>query len=555
MYPMKRENDSVHWFMNELTSRVVAESGIPTDIHHLGKILLRSLKDDPGFVLQIDGATGEQETTGSVLERSVRCAIALKNLGLQRGDAIILMAPNHLDLAIPFYAAFYLGVMVAPIDRTALGVYELQGTFEAIRPKAIFCQSDRALDVQLALKKVDAKPFIVTFDTGSSLCSFKQFLDTYGDQSPVNEFKPTDLDPEDTIALLISTSGTTGLPKSAAATQKNLVISSPYLWSRYTQFPKPTKMTLIVSPLQWLTAILMFLMSPILRFTRLQTSLTVSPQHACHLINTYKPTYKIISPPFLNALLRSEGGLQCDFSCFEAILVGGSAVTADLIQEVKKIAPNTEVLNAFGMSEVTSLLFVNEGLNPGSDTVGKPMGLLQYRLIDTETQEDIYEPNKNGELWVKGPSIVKGYYRNPEATAEAFTEDRWFKTGDIFYRDENYNFFFVDRIKLMFYYMTYRISPVAIEALIRQHPGVQEVAVTGIPDPTRGELPAACVVRRPGGRVTADEIKQLVKENLADAKQLRGGVIFLDTIPLTPTAKIHRKKLKEIAMRCHANAS
>ncbi|XP_063541154.1 luciferin 4-monooxygenase-like isoform X2 [Cydia strobilella] len=554
MYPMRRVNDSVLWFMNELTSRVVAESGIPTDIYHLGKILLRSLKDDPDFVLQIDGATGEQETTGSVLERSVRCAIALKKLGLQRGDAIILMAPNHLDLAIPFYAALYLGVIVAPIDRT-LGVNELHGTFEAIRPKTIFCQSNRALDVELALKEMDEQAFIVTFDTGSSLCSFKQFLETYGDKSSVDEFKPTDFDPEDTIALLISTSGTTGLPKSAAATQKNLVISSPYIWTRHTQFPHPTKMAFIVSPLQWVTAILMFLMSPIVRFTRLQTSQAVTPQHACHLINTYKPTYKIVNPLFMNSLLRSEGGLHCDISCFETIIVGGSAVTADFIQKIKKITPNTEVLNGLGMSETTTIVFISEGLNPGSATVGKPIGCLQYRLIDTETQQDIYEPNKNGELWVKGPGVVKGYYRNPEATAEAFTEDRWFKTGDMYYRDENYNFFFVERIKLLLKYMNHQISPMELEALIRQHPGVQEVAVTGIPDPKCGELPVACVVRRPDGRVTADEIKQLVKENLADTKQLRGGVIFLDTIPQTPTAKVHQKKLKVIAMQCYANGS
>ncbi|XP_063541593.1 luciferin 4-monooxygenase-like [Cydia strobilella] len=553
MYPMRRVNDSVLWFMNELTSRVVAESGIPTDIHHLGKILLRSLKDDPDFVLQIDGATGEQETTGSVLERSVRCAIALKKLGLQRGDAIILMAPNHLDLAIPFYAALYLGVMVAPIDRT-LGVNELRGTFEVIRPKAIFCQSDRTLDVKLALKEMDEQAFIVTFDTGSSLCSFKQFLETYGDKSPVDKFKPTDFDPEDTIAILFSTSGTTGLPKSAAATQKNLAISGPCPWSRYTKFPKPTKMVLNVSPLQWATAIMMFLVTPIVRITRLQTSQAVTPQHTCHLINTYKPTLMTVNPPFLNTLLRSEGGLQCDLSCFETIYLGGSAVTADVIQEVKNIAPNTEVLNRYGMTEATTMVFINEGLNPGSATIGKPTGLFQHRLIDTETQEDIYEPNKNGELWIKGPSIVKGYYRNPEATAEAFTEDRWFKTGDMCYRDENYNFFFVERIKLLLKYMCHQISPVELEALIRKHPGVQDVAVTGIPDPKCGELPVACVVRRPGGRVTADEIKQLVKENLADTKQLRGGVIFLDTIPQTPTAKVQRKKLKEIAMlKCHAN--
>ncbi|XP_061722507.1 luciferin 4-monooxygenase-like [Cydia pomonella] len=552
MYPRRRVNDSVHWFMNDLTSRIVAESGIPTDRHHLGKILLQSFKDAPDFVMQIDGATDESETSGSTLERSVRCAIALKKLGLQHGDVMILMAPNHIDLAMPFYAALYLGVIASAIDRT-LGVKELQGTFDVSRPKVIFCQSDRAPDVQLALNGIESDAFIVTFDKGDYLCSFPEFLETYGDNSPVEEFKPTDFDPDDTVALLIATSGTTGLPKGAAATHKNLSISLPYLWIRHTQFPHPTKMIMIGSPLQWLTALINFLMSPILRYTRLQTSQTLTQQHAYDLINTYKPTFTVLSPTFMNTLMTPGEHEQCDFSCLETLMLGGSAVPANLITDVKNIIPHTEVLNVYGMSEITTIAFIDDGTNPpGFAPTGKPIGCLQYRLIDVETQEDIYEPNRNGELWLKGPGMIKFYYNNPEATEETFTEDQWFKTGDVFYRDENYNFFFVERIKLLLKYMSYQISPVELEITIRQLPGVLDVAVTGIPDPKCGELPVACVVRCPGSDITAEDVKQIVRDNLADSKQLRGGVIFLDTIPQTASTKIHRRKLKEIAIQMQA---
>ncbi|XP_063628929.1 luciferin 4-monooxygenase-like [Cydia splendana] len=555
MYPSRRVNDSVHWFMGQLTSRVVAESGTPTDIHHFGKILLQSLKDDPDFVLQIDGATGASETSGSVLERTVRCAIALKNLGLRRGDVITLMAPNHIDLAIPFYAALYLGVIVSPIDMT-LGVNELQSNFEVSRPKVVFCQSDRAQYVQQALKKIELDAFIVTFDKGGS-CSFIKLLEKYGGQSSVEEFKPTDFDPEDTIAILIATSGTTGLPKSAAATHKNLAVTGPYLWTRYTKFPTPTKMALIASPLQWLTAQVMILMSPVLRFTRLQSSQSLTQRHTYDLINTYKPTYALFSPMVMTTLLTPEGAEQCDFSCIETIMMGGAKVSAELVGEVKfqKVTPKTEVLIGYGISEITTIVFVDDATtdrNPTLGTVGKPMGCWQYRLIDVQTQEDISEAYKNGELWLKGPGIVKGYYKNAEATAEAFTKDGWFKTGDLVYRDENYNFFYVERIKMLLKYMNHQISPLELEATIRQHPGVLHVAVTGIPD-KRGDLPVACVVRRPGHDVSAEEIKQLVKEKLSDSKQLRGGVLFLDAIPQTATAKIHRRKLKEIALKMIAD--
>ncbi|XP_073948204.1 luciferin 4-monooxygenase-like isoform X1 [Choristoneura fumiferana] len=546
MYSSRRTNDSVHWFMNELTSRVVAASGISTDRHHLGKILLQSFKDEPDFVMQIDGATGESETSGSVLERTVRCAISFRKFGLQHGDVIVLMAPNHIDLAIPFYAAFYLGVIVSPIDRT-LGGLELQGTFDVNRPKLIFCQSERAPDVQLALNSIESDALIVTFDKGDYLCSFAEFIETYGDNSPIEDFKPTDFDPEDTIALLIATSGTTGLPKGAAATHKNLTITGPYLWMRHSQFPHPTKMVLIGSPLQWLTALINFIMSPVLRYTRLQSSQSLTQDHACYLINTYQPTFTVLSPTFATTLMRANASEPCDFTCLESILLGGSAVLPDLIQEMKKLTPNTEILNVYGLSELTSIGFMDDETCLGSS--GKPIGCLQYRLIDVETQDDIYEPNKNGELWLKGPGIIKCYYKNPEATEDTFAEGRWFKTGDMFYRDENYNFFFVERIKLLLKYMSHQISPVELEGVIRQHPAVSDVAVTSVSDPECGELPVACVVRKPGYDVTAEEIKDIVKDNLVDSKRLRGGVIFLDAIPQTASTKVHRRKLKEIALQ------
>ncbi|KAI5638730.1 AMP-binding enzyme domain-containing protein [Phthorimaea operculella] len=227
MFNKRRINDAANLYMSELSSRVVAESGRACDRFHLGKLLLQALKDASDFILQIDGATDESETFASALERSVRCAISMRNLGLQCGDVIVLMAPNHVDLCVPLYAALYLGVIVAAVDRTAT-VGELKGAFEVDKPKAIFCQSEKAPDIQLALNELDMDAQIITFDRGDYLCSFTDFLDEYGDDSPIEEFQATDFDPEDTLAFLIATSGTTGLPKAAAATHKNFAISGPY---------------------------------------------------------------------------------------------------------------------------------------------------------------------------------------------------------------------------------------------------------------------------------------------------------------------------------------
>ncbi|XP_012548111.2 luciferin 4-monooxygenase [Bombyx mori] len=541
----RRSNDSVHWYMNELSSRIVADSGNPNDRFHLGKLILQSLRDGPDFTLQIDGATDEAESSGSVLERSIRCAIALRKKGLQKGDVLVLLAPNHIDLAIPFYAALYNGVVIAAVDRT-LSIHELKATFFVDSPKLVFCQSEKASDVQIVINELELNTEIVTFDKGDYLCSLPEFLENYDDGTTVDEFKAEDFDPEDTVAFFIATSGTTGLPKAAAVTHKNIAITSPYLWCRSFNFPTPTRMAMIGSPIQWLTAIINFVASPILKYPRLQSSLTVTPEHAYHLINTYKPSFAIFSPTMMTTLMKPECRDQCDLSCFDIIMMGGSAVPLELVTEIKSVSPKTEVLNIYGMSELTGIAFYGDNPAPGS--CGKPLGCFQYRLINVETQEDITEPNIPGELWMKSPGIFKEYYKNPEATADTFAEDRWFKTGDTFYRDDDWNFFFVERIKLLLKYKSNHISPVEVEAVIRHHPGVLDVAVTGIPDPECGDLAVALVVRKDGHEVNAEDIKDLVRETLSDGKQLRGGVIFVHEIPMTASTKVHRRKIKEMAL-------
>ncbi|XP_049879449.1 luciferin 4-monooxygenase-like [Pectinophora gossypiella] len=546
MHRLKLVNDACHWYMSELGARVVAESGRAEDRHHLGKLMLMSLRDNPHLVLQIDGGTGQSETSGSVLERSVRCAGAFRKLGLRLGDVVVLMAPNHLDLAIPFYAGLYTGVAIASIDRL-LQIKELEDIFIKDEPKIVFCQSARAKDVRTALDNCNLKGKIVTFDKSSQDVNdsvrFEEFMKDYDSETTVETFKASDFDTEETAAVLLSTSGSTGLPKQATVTHKNFAIGCVYFWSKERQFPTPFKLFLVVSPLQWLTANSIFIISAIFKMPRLQSSVDIDYEHACYLINTYKPTSTILSPTFLANLLK-YGAKKCDFTCFQLIAIAGSAVSKELLAEIKSLCPKSEVRDLYGMTEISSGAFFNDCQVQGSS--GRPSPHLQYRLIDVDTNEDIVEANVKGELWLKGPSVSKGYYKDPEVTKQAFTEDGWFKTGDIFYRDEHWNFFFVARIKFLLKYMNHQISPAEIENMIKKHPGVQDAVVIGIPDPDCGDLPVACVVRRFSSTVTAQEIKDLVKNNLTDTKQLRGGVVFMDKIPLTSTTKVDVKKLKEL---------
>ncbi|XP_045770771.1 luciferin 4-monooxygenase-like [Maniola jurtina] len=537
-------SDAVFWFIQELTYKIVAESGIPSDRYHLGKILLRSLKDAPAHILQIDGATDEKDTFKSALDRSVKCATAFRKLGLKYQDVKVIMAPNHINLVIPMYAALFLGIQVAGVDMT-LRVNELQDTFKCCVPKIIFCQSSKVKTVEQALNLLNMSVQIISFDENEDCMSFSKFLDVYGGNTSPEDFKPAEFDPVETHAFLMTTSGTTGLPKTAILSHKNVMMSFPLLMTSHTKFPTPVNLVLVVSPIQWLSSTFVFIMGPISRFTRLQTSSPTTPEHTYFIINKYKPDITNIGPNSLTMLLNLAHREKCDLSSLQYINVGGSVVSKELIKEVQKIIPKSHIKIFYGLTEASG--FILDSCYSPLGSVGAPIPLFQYKLVDLTTNEVINKPNVPGELRVKGPTVFQGYYNNPEMTAAAFDEDGWLKSGDIHYRDEYHNYYFFDRMKMLLKYMNYQISPVEIESVIIKHPGVLDVAVTGIPDAECGDLPVALVMLRNGHNVTAQEIKDLVKESLSDSKQLRGGVIFVKEFPTTSSSKVDRTKLKEWA--------
>ncbi|XP_053617056.1 luciferin 4-monooxygenase-like [Plodia interpunctella] len=538
-----KPSDEVNWYFEELTAKVVADSGIPTDIYHVGKNLLRVFKDNPNTISRIDGAVGQHYTNRQVLEKSVKCATAFRKLGIRKGDVVLILAPNHLDLTVPFYACFYIGVIAAGIDRT-LRTKELSNVFTITKPKIIFCQDEKSNEVQKALNNEKLDSLIITFDKGDTHTSFSQFLEEYGGQEPVEDFKATDFDPADTIGYLLSTSGSTGLPKLAAITHKNLSIGGRLAWANYTKFPECIKMHFNISPLQWQSAALMHITTPLLKIPQLITSGSLTQEHFHYLLRKYQPNLLLSSPNLMTTLLKPSKNDSTLLSCLNIIYLGGSTVSKELVQQIKDITPKTSVVCVYGSTEMSTIAFVLADSPLGC--VGREAPCFKYKLVNTETKEVINEPNVPGELWVKGPSVFKGYYNNREETIKVFSEDGWLMTGDLLYRDEKDNYFFSDRQKFLLKYMNNQISPTELEQVIRSHPAVLDVVVTGRPDSMVGDLAVAVVVPSPGKVIKAEEIIDIVKDNLSESKQLRGGVVFLKEMPLLASGKIDRQKLKNL---------
>lgn len=154
--------------------------------------------------------------------------------------------------------------------------------------------------------------------------------------------------------------------------------------------------------------------------------------------------------------------------------------------------------------------------------------------------------NETGELLVRGPNVMKGYFKNEEATKAMITEEKWLRTGDIGHYDENGLFYISDRLKELIKVNANQVAPAELEGILREHPDVLDAVVIGIKHPKCGEVPKAFVVRRPNARLTENDLQQFVAKQVIKYKQLTGGVQFVEQIPKTATGKILRREIRKI---------
>lgn len=179
-------------------------------------------------------------------------------------------------------------------------------------------------------------------------------------------------------------------------------------------------------------------------------------------------------------------------------------------------------------------------------TLGWPVPNIEMKIADLEDPNlKGLAPNQSGEILVRGPNIMKGYYRNEEATKEMITEDSWLRTGDIGHIDENGLFYISDRIKELIKVNANQVAPAELEGILRDHPDVVDAVVIGIPNPKCGEVPKAFVMRRSESKVTAEELQQFVAKQVIRFKQLTGGIQFVDSIPKSPTGKVLRREIRK----------
>ncbi|KAL3795367.1 hypothetical protein HJC23_009540 [Cyclotella cryptica] len=508
-----------------------------------------------------DGSTGETRTFLDYNTHMHNIASALRfEYLLKPSDTVALFSPNNVDYLPVSLAVAMCGSKLTPLN-PLYTAQEVLTILDRSSSKILFTHAKLlsvALEAAMKSKSVDhivVMPDVeqnhdIPFGTVNfeNLAQYNHFpnLDT-----SVEEVHDHVKDVNSHPWLLPYSSGTTGLPKGVCLSHGNMISNLLQLDEvEGMVFPMDHK---LISPLPFFH-IYGFLASLLYCGWRGQELITMSGrfclENFCKLVEDNRPERAHLVPPIILGLAKHPVVDTYDLSSMKMILSAAAPLGKDTEAAVRKRL-NTEVKQAWGMSELSPLGTVNSDYNAKSGSIGQLVSSSYGKIVDTDTGISL-GPNQTGELVIKGPQVMMGYLNEPDKTAECISKDGWLRTGDLAYFDEDGYFYITDRIKELIKVRGFPVAPAELEELLLTNEYVQDVAVIQVPDEAAGELPRAYIVRKENAdpkEVTEQYLKEWVKERVAPPKRLDGGVVFIDQIPKSASGKILRRLLREEAKK------
>ncbi len=506
----------------------------------LGDIVrLHGRKTPPSRVALVDTGSNRSVTFGELLERSNRVANAMLGLAAP-GDRVGILAEN-----LPEYVECYYGVPSAGMALSFLNyrLHPKEWAWMLNNAEArVLVVQEKYLDaIEPELAGVPSIEHVIVIG-GKGRGGHPDYDDVVGAASP--EPPGIEID-EDSTAWLLYTSGTTGFPKGAMLTHRNLLVA--IIASVIEYEPQPDEHNLVAFPLCHVAGYTV----PVNHFRGGRVVLTpmFEPELWMRLVDEHGITSTAMAPTMLNMVLQHPKIREYDLSTLRSIGYGAAAMPVEVLRAgIERFGPI--VYSGFGMTELGG----NVLTFPKSDHVraisgeehlllscGQPMCLAEVKVVDEQMNE--CPPGVVGEIVIQGEQVLNGYFRNEEGTKKAF-EGGWFHTGDMARRDEEGFFYIVDRMKDMIITGGENVYSREVEEVLYAHPAVSEAAVIGLPDPQWGENVTAVVVLRPGMTATEADIINASRERLAAFKKPK-RVIFVDELPKTVSGKILKRELRD----------
>jgi len=465
-------------------------------------------------------------------EGANRVANGLRALGVGKGDVVSVYLPNCPEFFYTWFGIVKLGAVFGPVNAMFKGdevrhVLSDSGAVVAVTSQALLDTIKAARGECPALREV-----ICLEGQAPGAMAFEELME----QPP--ELEPVALARDDLTAI-VYTSGTTGRPKGAMLSHFNYVWDTMAAVDVMPIQPGQDRLGLIL-PLFHVNAQLtslsqLYVGGAVAMWERF------SPSDFWETVQHYRPTTFSAVPTMLSILLAVPRPEGLDTSSLRYVICGAAPLPLDIFERFEE-AFDLRILEGYGLTEATCVSSLNPywGIRKVG-SIGLPLRGQPMKIVDDNMNE--LPPGEFGEIVVKGPNVMMGYYNNPEATTETIVNG-WVRTGDIGYTDEDGYFFIVDRKKEMIIRGGENIYPREVEEVLFSHPKIAEAAVIGRPDPIWGEEIVAVIVPQPGQTLTLEEVQEFCKERMASYKAPR-QVEFREDLPKTVTGKVAKKALRE----------
>lgn len=492
------------------------------------------------------------------------CALAhiLKNdYGVQKGDRVAIAMRNYPEWPIAFFAGAIIGAIMVPLNSWWTGE-ELEYGLEDSGSSVVFTDQERAAAIapfagRLGIKAVIAARAATLPDSDAPIHHFTDVLCTVDAYASLPDQEPpaVDLDPEDD-ATIMYTSGTTGRPKGALGTHRNICgnvvglgIAPVRQLLRYGQpLPDPANMpkrcSLVSVPLFHATGLHAILCGTLNAGNKLVMMYKWDPTRALELIERERINSFGGVPAMVWQVVEHPEFSTFDTSSIEAVAYGGAPAAPELVEKIKTLFPSSAAANGYGLTETSAASSQNAGFEylAKPESCGPAIPVCDVKVVDEHG--NTLPTGAVGELWIYGPNVVKGYWNKPEATAETFT-DGWLHSGDLARIDEEGFIYILDRAKDMLIRGGENVYCVEVEDALYSHADVMDAAVIGMPHKVLGEEVGAVVQVTPGSSVTEGDLQTYVRQHLAAFKVPVKIELRSEPLPRNANGKILKRQLRE----------
>lgn len=461
-------------------------------------------------------------------------ALALRALGIKKRDRVIIFLPNSLQFVVGYYGIMKAGAITVPTNPLLKGM-ELRQRLSDSNAKMIITNKELHPLVREVTAKTKVKTLLIP--DGEEITDISWVKEPLGDKSLA--LTQVDIKPKQDVVTILYTGGTTGTPKGVMLTHYNLVANAMQnaVWFRWSHQDVVIGLlpfyhtwggcTCINSPVYAGARVII-----LPRFDMEELLRTIERERATILYGAASLFAMLVSSPLIG---------KYNLSSLRYVKAGAMPIPVEIKEKWERLT-GVKMILGYGLTEASPETHNSPPDRVKAGTIGIPIMDTDARIVDMETGAANLPPGKVGELVIKGPQVMKGYWRNPAET-KVVLRHRWLYTGDLAMMDEEGYFRIVDRKKDIIKYKGYTIAPAEIEDVLYMHPAIKECAVTGRQNSMVGEIPVAYIVLKEGCRLSGAEIVQFCEERLAPYKRIR-EVQFVKEIPKTPVGKVLRRLLR-----------